>query len=300
MDYSQFLDEVKHGSDRQGGDRRAACSRRRPATGARSTTYAPPDLWMVSDLLKNGVKIEAKPEEEQSFLMNIFVSLVPDAVADRRLDILHAPDAGRRPRRRVLVRQEQGAHAGRIDQQHDLRRCGRLRRGQGRSLRTGRFPARSDQVPETRRAHSARRADGRQPRYRQDAAGQGHRRRSQGAVLLDLRFRFRRNVRRRRRGARARHVRAGQEACAVHRLHRRNRRGRPPARRWPGRRQRRTRTDPEPVAGRDGRLRGQRRRHRDRRDQPSRRARPGAAAPGPFRPPGRGAACRISAAASRS
>jgi cell division protease FtsH len=32
---------------------------------------------MVSDLLKNGVKIEAKPEEEQSFLMNLFVSWFP-------------------------------------------------------------------------------------------------------------------------------------------------------------------------------------------------------------------------------
>ncbi|MGB7503702.1 MAG: ATP-dependent zinc metalloprotease FtsH, partial [Azonexus sp.] len=45
--------------------------------GKRITSYAPPDLWMVSDLLKNGVKIEAKPEEEQSFLMNIFVSWFP-------------------------------------------------------------------------------------------------------------------------------------------------------------------------------------------------------------------------------
>jgi cell division protease FtsH len=34
-------------------------------------------LWMVSDLLKNGVSIEAKPEEEPSFLMNIFVSWFP-------------------------------------------------------------------------------------------------------------------------------------------------------------------------------------------------------------------------------
>ena len=34
--------------------------------GKRITSYAPSDLWMVSDLLKNGVSIEAKPEEEQS------------------------------------------------------------------------------------------------------------------------------------------------------------------------------------------------------------------------------------------
>ena len=39
----------------------------------------------------------------------------------------------------------------------------------------------------------------------------------------------------------------------------------------------------EPVAGRDGRLRDQRRRHPDRRHQPARRARPGAAAARPLR-----------------
>ena len=42
--------------------------------------------------------------------------LVPDALADRRVDLLHAPDARRRPGWRVLVRQEQGADAGRGEQ----------------------------------------------------------------------------------------------------------------------------------------------------------------------------------------
>ena len=88
---------------------------------------------------------------------------------------------------------------------------------------------------------------------------------------------------------RARHVRAGQEERALHHLHRRNRRRRPPSRRRPGRRQRRTRADAEPDAGRDGRLREQRGRHPDRRDQPSGRAGPGAAAARPLRPPGGGA-----------
>jgi cell division protease FtsH len=32
---------------------------------------------MVSDLLKNNVKVVAKPDEEQSFLMNLFVSWFP-------------------------------------------------------------------------------------------------------------------------------------------------------------------------------------------------------------------------------
>ncbi|NNM70514.1 MAG: ATP-dependent metallopeptidase FtsH/Yme1/Tma family protein [Gallionella sp.] len=76
LDYSQFLDEVKQGHITkvtiEGRTLKATTSE-----GKRITSYAPSDLWMVSDLLKNGVKIEAKPEEEQSFLMNIFVSWFP-------------------------------------------------------------------------------------------------------------------------------------------------------------------------------------------------------------------------------
>ena len=120
------------------------------------------------------------------------------------------------------------------------------------------------------------------PGNRQDAARARDRRRSESAVLQHFGLRFRRDVRRRGRGARARHVRAGEEALAVHRVHRRDRRGRPPARRGPGRRQRRARADAEPAPRRNGRLRSELRRHRDRGDQPSRRARPGAAAPGRF------------------
>ena len=41
------------------------------------TIYAPPDLWMVSDLMKGGVLVNAKPEEEQSTLMQIFISWFP-------------------------------------------------------------------------------------------------------------------------------------------------------------------------------------------------------------------------------
>ena len=51
------------------------------------------------------------------------------------------------------------------------------------------------------------------------------------AVLHDLGFGLRRDDRRRRRLARARPLRAGQEARALHHLHRRDRRGRPPSRR---------------------------------------------------------------------
>ena len=51
------------------------------------------------------------------------------------------------------------------------------------------------------------------------------------------------------------------------------------------RRLRRARPDPEPAAGRDGRLHRAQGRRRDRRLQPAREARPGAAAAGPLRPP---------------
>jgi cell division protease FtsH len=76
MEYSQFLDEVRQGHITkvviQGRTLEATT-----ADGKKITSYSPPDLWMVSDLLKNNVKVVAKPEEEQSFLMNIFVSWFP-------------------------------------------------------------------------------------------------------------------------------------------------------------------------------------------------------------------------------
>jgi cell division protease FtsH len=76
LDYSAFLDSVKKGQITkvviEGRTLNATTT-----DGKRISTYAPSDLWMVSDLLKNGVNVEAKPEEEQSFLMSIFVSWFP-------------------------------------------------------------------------------------------------------------------------------------------------------------------------------------------------------------------------------
>ncbi|MGA7594296.1 MAG: ATP-dependent zinc metalloprotease FtsH [Gallionella sp.] len=76
LDYSQFLDQVKQGHI----TKVVIEGRKLKATtndGKHISSYAPSDLWMVSDLLKNGVNVEAKPEEEPSFLMNIFVSWFP-------------------------------------------------------------------------------------------------------------------------------------------------------------------------------------------------------------------------------
>jgi cell division protease FtsH len=76
VEYSEFLEEVKQGRISkvliEGRTLKATTNE-----GKRITSYAPPDLWLVSDLLKYGVKIEAKAEEEPSFLMNIFVSWFP-------------------------------------------------------------------------------------------------------------------------------------------------------------------------------------------------------------------------------
>jgi cell division protease FtsH len=42
-----------------------------------NVTYSPGDIWMVGDLVKDGVKVQAKPEEEQSFLAQVFISWFP-------------------------------------------------------------------------------------------------------------------------------------------------------------------------------------------------------------------------------
>ena len=74
--YSQFMEEVKQRNIArvtiEGHVLRGTSN-----DGKRVTTYAPSDPWMVSDLLKYGIVVEAKPQEEPSMLMNIFVSWFP-------------------------------------------------------------------------------------------------------------------------------------------------------------------------------------------------------------------------------
>ncbi len=76
MEYSQFIEEVKQGRIAkvvmEGRTLKATTTE-----GKKVVSYSPGDIWLVSDLLKYGVKVEAKPEEEPSFLMNIFVSWFP-------------------------------------------------------------------------------------------------------------------------------------------------------------------------------------------------------------------------------
>ena len=74
--YSQFIDEVKQGHIQKVViDGRVL--RGITTEGKKFNTYAPTDPWLVSDLLKNNVVVEAKPDEEPSLLMNIFVSWFP-------------------------------------------------------------------------------------------------------------------------------------------------------------------------------------------------------------------------------
>jgi cell division protease FtsH len=76
MDYSQFYEEVKAGHIAEvvieGRNLKA-----KTTEGKAITSYSPGDIWLISDLLKYGVKVKAKPEEEPSLLMNIFVSWFP-------------------------------------------------------------------------------------------------------------------------------------------------------------------------------------------------------------------------------
>src|SRR5512141_1726489 len=79
LDYSTFMEEARQGHIAKvkldSGRTLKAASR----DGKNYTVYTPgiQDPWMVSDLMKFGVTVEAKPEEEPSLLMHIFVSWFP-------------------------------------------------------------------------------------------------------------------------------------------------------------------------------------------------------------------------------
>ncbi len=76
LEYSQFIGEVKQGQVAKVTIEGHLLKGVR-TDGKHFVTYSPSDPWLVSDLLKYGVLIEAKPEEEPSMLMNIFVSWFP-------------------------------------------------------------------------------------------------------------------------------------------------------------------------------------------------------------------------------
>ncbi|MDH4181496.1 MAG: ATP-dependent zinc metalloprotease FtsH [Betaproteobacteria bacterium] len=74
--YSEFMDKARAGQV----EAASVEGRKIVWLGAdkkKNVTYTPGDIWMVGDLVKYGVKVEAKPEEEQSFLAQIFISWFP-------------------------------------------------------------------------------------------------------------------------------------------------------------------------------------------------------------------------------
>ncbi|MFO1196507.1 MAG: ATP-dependent zinc metalloprotease FtsH [Burkholderiaceae bacterium] len=76
MPYSQFMTEAREGRvESVTIDGRTL--RARTKDNKSYTVFSPSDPWMVGDLMKFGVQVNAKPEEEQSLLLNIFVSWFP-------------------------------------------------------------------------------------------------------------------------------------------------------------------------------------------------------------------------------
>lgn len=79
--YSQFISDVESGKVQtltiEGSPLRGQWLKGKRTDGSTFTTYAPYDPQLVDDLIKNNVRFAAKPEEEPSMLMNIFISWFP-------------------------------------------------------------------------------------------------------------------------------------------------------------------------------------------------------------------------------
>ena len=76
VSYSEFMESAKSGKVESA----VIEGRTIKWTGTdkkRFVTTFPGDIWMVSDLLKYGVRVDAKAEEEQSFLAQVFISWFP-------------------------------------------------------------------------------------------------------------------------------------------------------------------------------------------------------------------------------
>jgi len=79
LDYSTFMEEARQGHIAKVKMDSTRTLKATSRTASPIPVYTPgiQDPWMVGDLMKNGVTVEAKPEEEPSLLMNIFVSWFP-------------------------------------------------------------------------------------------------------------------------------------------------------------------------------------------------------------------------------
>ncbi len=76
MEYSQFIEKVKQGQVEkvtiQGRNIHGNLK-----GGGKFKTYAPADPGLIGDLLAHGVAIDAKPQDEQSLLLTIFINWFP-------------------------------------------------------------------------------------------------------------------------------------------------------------------------------------------------------------------------------
>src|SRR6187551_2097815 len=79
LDYSTFMEEAKQGHIARVKLDSTRTVKAVSRDGKNYTVFTPgiQDPWMIGDLMKYGVTVEAKPEEEPSLLMNIFVSWFP-------------------------------------------------------------------------------------------------------------------------------------------------------------------------------------------------------------------------------
>ncbi|OQW91761.1 MAG: ATP-dependent metalloprotease, partial [Beggiatoa sp. IS2] len=76
VEYSQFITDVQQGRVQQ-VELEGYYIRGLRQNGERFTTYNPGDPGLMKDLLDNRVQIDAKPPEQQSLLMQIFISWFP-------------------------------------------------------------------------------------------------------------------------------------------------------------------------------------------------------------------------------
>jgi cell division protease FtsH len=216
IDYSQFLTEVKSNNiDTVTLKGEIIEGKRR--SGDSFVTYNPEtsNSALIGTLQAQGVKFRGEPPKQQSVFLQLLISAFP-------ILLLIGFWA-------YFMRQMQGSGGGRGAMSFGKSRARLL--GEDQVSITfadvaGVEEAKQEvveivwQIPQPRRQDPERRADGRLSRHLQDAAGARHSWRSQSAVLHHFRFGFRRNVRRRGRLARARHVRTGEEARALHHLYR--------------------------------------------------------------------------------
>ncbi len=222
IDYSQFLTEVKS-NNIDSVTLKGEIIEGKRRDGDQFVAYNPEtnNSAMIGLMNEHGVKFRGEPPKQQSVFLQLLISAFPILILIGFWAYFMRQMQGASGGRGAMSFGKSRAQAlGRGSGQHYLCRRGRGRGSQARSRRNRRFLERSRQVPETWRQDPERCAHGGLARNRQDPAGQGHCRRGQGAVFHHFGLGFRGNVRRRGRFPRPRHVRAGQEACPLHHIHR--------------------------------------------------------------------------------